>query len=58
MSQWIHGPCACELAKEERRSDRSALAVARLLDVCHLALDLFAELFEKGHAPHLLARIR
>src|SRR5271165_5196227 len=48
---------ADELTKEQRRGDRTAVAVAGLLQVGDVALDLLAEVFEKRHAPHLFARL-
>src|SRR5579862_2237067 len=43
---------AHELAKEERGRDRPAPAVAHLLHVGHVALDVLAQLLDEWHVPH------
>ena len=48
---------ADELAEEERGRDRSAPAIARVLQVGDVALQLLLQLLEERHAPHLLARL-
>src|SRR5690348_9081830 len=47
---------ADELLKKERRRDRPAVAIARVLEVGHVALELLAQLLDERHAPELLPR--
>ena len=46
---------ADELAEEERRADRAAPAIAGVLEIRGVALELVFEILEKRQAPHLLA---
>src|SRR5262245_56135471 len=46
-----------ELLQEQRRRDRAAEAIARVLEVSDVALELLAQLVDERHAPELFARL-
>ena len=56
ISQWTQFcDVADELAEEERRADRAAPAIAGVLEIGGVALELVLEILEERQAPHLLA---